>query len=242
VLASAPALASHASAGRLWGLLRYKPTTFDVTTATRRRPKPHLRVHHASLADPDRARCDGVPATSVARTTLDLAAIFSEDRLARALERAEELAILDLDSIDELLTRVTRHRGIASLRSALAIHRPSPVFTRSELERRFLALVHAARLPRPAMNFSLLGFELDAYWAEERIAVELDAYETHGSRLAFERDRIRDEELTLAGVATVRITGHRMEREPDQVIERVATLLETRRRRLEVRRRGGGAR
>ena len=53
VLASAPALASHASAGRLWGILRYEPSTFDVTAAIRRRPRPQFHVHYGMLAEPD---------------------------------------------------------------------------------------------------------------------------------------------------------------------------------------------
>ena len=31
------------------------------------------------------------------------------------------------------------------------------------------------------------GFELDAYWEPERFVVELDVFETHGTRAAFER-------------------------------------------------------
>jgi very-short-patch-repair endonuclease len=53
--------------------------------------------------------------------------------------------------------------------------------------------------------------------------------ETHGSRAAFERDRLRQEDLKLAGVEMIRVTGKRLEREPRQVIERVACLLAQRR-------------
>jgi very-short-patch-repair endonuclease len=66
----------------------------------------------------------------------------------------------------------------------------------------------------------------------ERFAVELDVYETHGSRRSFERDRIRQEELKLRGVEMIRVTGLRLEREPDLVIQRVAALLGQRRRQL----------
>jgi hypothetical protein len=41
------------------------------------------------------------------------------------------------------------------------------------------------------MNFVEAGYELDAYWPRLRFCVELDVYETHGSRIAFERDRVR---------------------------------------------------
>ncbi len=60
---------------------------------------------------------------------------------------------------------------------------------------------------------------LDAYWSDERFAVELDVYETHGSHAAFEGDRLRQEDLKLKGVEMIRVTGPRLDREPEQVIE-----------------------
>ena len=67
------------------------------------------------------------------------------------------------------------------------------------------------------------------YWPDVGFAVELDTYETHGSHEAFESDRLRQENLKLAGIEMIRVTGHRLDREPRQVIERVARLLEQRR-------------
>ena len=49
------------------------------------------------------------------------------------------------------------------------------------------------------MNFDVDGYELDAYWERERFAVELDIYETHGSPAAFERDRLRQDDLSCWG-------------------------------------------
>lgn len=55
--------------------------------------------------------------------------------------------------------------------------------------------------------------------------MELDVYETHGGRESFESDRERQEELLLAGIDMTRVTGHRLAREPDEVVRRVARLL-----------------
>ncbi len=87
-----------------------------------------------------------------------------------------------------------------------------------------------AGLPQPRMNFVEHGFELDCYWPEFRFAVELDLFETHGTRAAFERDRKRQEDLLLHGITVTRVTGSRLEREPEKVIERVARLLSARAR------------
>ncbi|HEX5713598.1 MAG TPA: hypothetical protein VFX85_09825 [Solirubrobacterales bacterium] len=155
--------------------------------------------------------------------------MLSPSALERSLERAEELRVFDLVAFDELFARTVGHPGHGALRRALDIYQPELAFTRSGLERRFLGLVREAGLPEPAMNYVVGGFELDAYWEAERFVVELDVYETHGSRAAFERDRIRQEDLLLLGIGMTRVTGPRLEREPERAIARVEALLRQRR-------------
>lgn len=229
VLACRPSVASHLSAGWLLGLLRHRPETIHVTAPTQRHPRKAFVAHCADLPAADLATTDDIPRTSTARTLLDLGAVLSPVSLERVLERAEELRLFDLVAFDELLGRTGGHPGHGRLRRALDIYRPQAAFTRSGLETRFLELVREAGLPEPAMNYVVGGFELDAYWEVERFVVELDVFETHGSRAAFERDRIRQEDLLLLGIAMTRVTGPRLEREPDAVMARVATLLAQRR-------------
>ena len=114
------------------------------------------------------------------------------------------------------------------LQRAIAIYEP-PCFTRSELEREFLRLLVAGGQPEPVTAFNVAGYELDVYWPELRFAVELDVYATHGAHEPFEEDRQRDEDLKLAGVELTRVTGHRLGREPRQVMDRVTRLLDQRR-------------
>lgn len=191
-----------------------------------------MQVHYARLADEDRVIRDDVPVTALPRTLLDLAATLSAARLSRVIERSEEGGLFDLEAIDDLLNRAGNHPGRGRLRRALAIYRDEPAFIRSRLEQRFRDLVKSAGLPTPSMNFWEGEFELDAYWQPERFVVELDVYETHGSRASFESDRERHEDLKLAGIEMIRVTGPRLEREPDKVIERIAALLEQRRAQL----------
>ena len=172
-----------------------------------------------------------IPVTSVARTHLDLAAVVSAWSLKRMLERSEELKLFDLAAFDDVIARNRGHHGAKRLHRAVASYRPPP-FTRSGTERRFLELLAEAGLPRPATGYNLLGHELDFYWPELRFAVELDLFETHGTRDAFERDRLRREDLLLDRVEVTNVTGARLEREPRRVVERIARLLELRRAEL----------
>jgi hypothetical protein len=221
----APVVASHFAAGWLWRLLRSCPDTIEVTVPKRRRAKRPYVVHEANVASRDRGVRDGIPVTAVPRTLLDLAGVMRADRFAAVLQRAEDRKLLDLRSVDELLARVPDDPGAAAMRQALDIYRPARAFTRSELERRFLALVLAAGLPPPRTNYVVAGLELDAYWPERRFAVELDVFETHGSRRSFEEDRIRQEDLLLLGIPMTRVTGPRLAREPEVVLARLSRLL-----------------
>ena len=226
VAANAPCVASHWSAGWIWGLTRSQPTgNFHVTATTRRHRRRDFHVHFAALADEDKTVLDGIPVTSSARTVLDLAAL-EPARTGRDLKRLEDGEHrLDLREFDALLARSKGHKGWAALAAAVDLYRPDPTVTRSGLERRFRALVRAAGLPRPSMNFVVGGYELDAYWPEHRLGVELDTYGTHGSRLSFEEDRLRQRELGLLGITLERVTDRQLDTEADEVLRAVAARL-----------------
>lgn len=229
VLAVGPgSLLSYWSAGWLWGLIRSRPETFHVTaTGPRRlRARPPVRAHRArNLVDADRRLKDAVPVTAVARTYLDLAEVLQPRRLPRLLERGEELKILDAHKVLACRDRSRGHKGAKPLSRALAIYRPSARVLRSEVERSFLALVEAAGLPVPSTNYVVEGKELDAYWPQAELAVELDTYATHGSRASFESDRERDAELAEAGITTIRVTEHMLDARPDVVVQRLQRML-----------------
>lgn len=234
VLACGPnALLSHSAAAWLWGFSRTYSVTIDVTVIRGARSRPSIRLHQArALGDEQRAHREGIPVTSVPRTLLDLATVVSGERLERAIERSEQLGLFDLRAVDSLLASTIGHPASGRLRRALSAYR-EPAFTRSALERRFLALVRAAGLPTPSANVFVAGHELDMYWERERFAVELDGYQHHRTRAAFERDRLRQEELKLAGIEMVRLTSRRLDREAETVVNRLAMLLERRRRDFE---------
>jgi hypothetical protein len=125
-------------------------------------------VHRADLARADLARLDGIPVTSLARTILDLAVDSRERTVRRFIRRADDDKTFDLRAMEDLLDRTKGHRGQAKVRAALEIYDETPVFTRSDLERRYLEVVRAAGLPAPSMNCFVAGYEIDTYWAAAR--------------------------------------------------------------------------
>jgi hypothetical protein len=230
VLARPGSVASHRTAAWIHGLRRSQPGTIHLTAPTRQRVKRDFVVHFARLEPDDRAVVDGIPVTSPARTVLDLAPDESQRDLGRLLRRADELQLLDRRRFEALAARAGGHPGRVKFATALRTFKPEVATVRSDLERRFRRLVLAAGLPTPQTNVVVEGYELDAYWEAEGFAVELDVYATPGSRLSFETDREREDDLLLAGIELIRVTDVRLEREPQKTIARVAAHLERRRR------------
>jgi Transcriptional regulator, AbiEi antitoxin len=226
------AVLSHRSAGWLWGLTPGYSALVEITVPTRGRQRAGVRVHHAPALDEDDCTVEErLPTTTLARTLLDLAATCPLKRLEGIVERADRVGMLDLIDIDSTLARSPGRPGSPRLQQALDLYR-EPIFARAPTERRFLALVLDAGLPRPAINTFVAGVEVDAYWERERFAVELDGWDTHRTRAAFERDPLRLEELKLVGIDSTRLTARRIEREPGRVGQRLRQLLANRRREL----------
>ena len=97
--------------------------------------------------------------------------------------------------------------------------------TRSVAERIAYPLILEAGLPRPALNERVHGELVDLHWPEHKVIVEVDSFQFHGSRQAFENDRRRDQVLTALGYVVIRVTWRQLTREPYRVIATIAQAL-----------------
>jgi very-short-patch-repair endonuclease len=209
------AVLSHCSAAVLWGLLREPPPIHEVTIPRSTGPVPGLLRHHGLLLPDEMTVRNGIPVTCVARTLFDVAATVSLREFERAVREAEFLRLSQRPSLEELLLRSPRRRGARRVRTTLeGLSRLRGRGSRSPLEDRFLRFLRTANLPIPETNVPLrLGagtYEADCLWREQRLIVELDGHEAHGTRSAFESDRERDRHLQVAGWRVVRITWRQL--------------------------------
>ncbi|MGB7589584.1 MAG: type IV toxin-antitoxin system AbiEi family antitoxin domain-containing protein [Solirubrobacterales bacterium] len=232
VLACGPgAVLSHRSAAALWGLRHTSRSLVDVTAPHRRGRAPEGIAAHrdGSLRAPDRTVVRGIPCTSLARTLLDLAGVVDVRELRSLITEAEVLHLFDLTALQEVMDRNRGRRGIARLRLVISEFDPRVELTRQELERRFLALCDRAGLPTPEINapLELDGGNLipDFLWREAGLIVETDGRQFHDTASAFERDRLRDQRLTLAGWRVIRCTWRQVVGEPAELARTVRTLL-----------------
>ncbi len=235
VLACGPGAAlSHGSAMTLWGFWKRWDTPFEVSTARDRRPKG-ICVHRTRKpTGRDVRRHLGIVVTSPARTILDVAPRLSERSLKRAVNDARHSKLLSLEALEETLKQHPRHPGVRCLLPFLEHPEDKP--SRSDWEDEFPAFCERFGLPRPVMNATVCGFEVDAAFPEEKVIVELDSWGFHSSRTSFEDDRERDATTAAAGWQTVRITWRRFEEKPRREAQRLHTILAARRGRTAHRR------
>jgi very-short-patch-repair endonuclease len=129
---------------------------------------------------------------------------------------------------------VSRDEFAAALREAEYLRLPvgdqfGPDGTHTKLEARFLALCRRHRLPRPEANVPIGPYKVDFLWREQRLVVEVDGWDSHRSRSAFETDRARDAKLKTWGYEVVRFTWRQLTDDPKGVAITVRALLAGRR-------------
>lgn len=216
------AVMSHDAAGALWGIRPPPAGLLDVTIACRRVRIEGLRTHEAGAVVAAEVRAiEGVPVTSPARTLLDVAPRIAARDLAAAVELAQVKRLVTKRQLQAVIARFPRRAGVSALR-ALAAER---AFTRSEAERRLLTLLRAARLPRPELNATAEGWEVDVLWPRHRVVLEFDSYAFHATRAAFERDRRRTAALTRGRYIVLRTTWPELTGESHALVARTAEAL-----------------
>jgi very-short-patch-repair endonuclease len=208
----AGALLSHDSAAALWGWRRW-PRTPEVTVVRQRR-RPGIHTHRTrSLPRGDRDWQLGVPVTSPERTIREIESRLTRKQFTRIVKDASLQHRLDDAAVTRLL-------GYAA----------EP--TRSEFEEAFRRFCRRFGLPTAQTLATVHGYEVDALFSAQRLVVELDGWEFHRGRVAFNDDRHRDADLLGFGYETVRITWERLHETPEREAARLKRILARREREL----------
>lgn len=224
LLACGPTSAlSHRSAASLWRYYRDWWFPLEVTATADRRPRG-ITVHTSTTLTAADIRIElGLRTTSRERTILDLAPRLNDWQLRRLIDDASNDHHLRRQDLYALTVRLPHAPSAGRIRTMLTGgHNP----TRSDLEALFRD-VHARRnLPRALFNVVVDGVEVDVYFPEYGLIVELDGYRFHSSPRVFESDRSRDRSHLRQGKPTVRLTWYSMTHDPDRDADLLADILE----------------
>jgi predicted transcriptional regulator of viral defense system len=220
---STSAVLSHHSAARLHGLGVPGPPVAPphVTLIGSHRKPSHRGVvvyRTATLPRQEHHRLNGLPVTSVARTTLDLMSDPGLTPRGREVLVDEALRKTSRGKLTEIIERHRGRPGAPALAVLLDPARPSSI-SWSKTEERLREMFHIAELPAPESNVRLPGrrrgrYFPDLLWRAEKVIVEYDSAEYHAGPGAFTSDRTRHNDLTADGYQVLHMTA-------DQPLERV---------------------
>ncbi len=228
LLACGPrAVLSHGSAAALWGITTDWPLPLELTVVGPPRCPRGLQVHRSINLDRTQITHNyGLRVTTPARTVLDIAPRTSQRRLTRIINDLRLERRLRIGELEALIDRHPRHIGAPLVKPLIS---DDPGVTRSDFEDDFSGFVERYELPRPILNATIGGHEVDAYFPIERVIVELDGYDVHKTRAQFESNRARDAEILAAlGIPTVRITHRRFHSQPQRVAANLHGILRAR--------------
>jgi hypothetical protein len=188
-----------------------------------------IRARRLDLPPDELTDLDGLPIVIPMRAFLDAAIRMNDGTFKRMTAAAERVRLFDARWLAELCERHPNHRARRKVRALLESAAHTPVL-REEAEWKFYELLERYDLPRPSHNVWIpeLNREADTAYVRARVMIEIDGYETHGTRTAFEDDRARDLDLAIANWLVVRVTWRAMHDDSAALAARIRQLLATR--------------
>ena len=219
------AAVSHRAAAERWGPRRPEPAPLDVSVARER--GVHLEgviVHRSRDLHPDHIIRPGpLPITTPVRTLVDLGQVEPWFVVRDLLEHlvAKRVTTIGAAHAALLLHSKRGRSGCGGLRRVLEqralLDRP----TESTLEAAFAELCQLFGLPIPHYQHPVTvggtDRRIDFAYPELMLALEVDGFEFHATAEGFAADRVRGNDLALAGWTVLHFTWHQVVHRPGHV-------------------------
>lgn len=222
-------LASHRSAGVLYGLPGFRAGRRELTVPWQRRWSGDARLHRSRHFDAiNRRVLQGVPVVDPLQLALDLASLtgrgISSDRLDDAVDhliRGGQLSATDLEAV-AARARERRITGCAELRSLISEYLDDD--TDSRLEREYVSVLVGAGIPRPVQQHEIFDdtgtfiARVDHAWPVQKVASEVDSLRHHLNRDAFEADREKRNRLRAHDWLVHEVTSRMIRKRPETLV------------------------
>jgi hypothetical protein len=223
VMAAGPdALASHRSAGVLYGLEAVYGRVIEVTVPFNEEPEPKGVIVHRTRRPNPSAVLHGIPITPNEKTLLDLAPILGERNLYKATRSAIHLNFTTAEKLD-LAIGLHGGRGVSGTRVARRVfHTVADDESGSGAEIDLAWIVMNAPIPKPIQQLKIcLPDGANAYpdfsWPDRMRIVEVDGFGAHSTPEQMEHDLRRQNRVLDLGWEIRRFTPIRIRDEPQIV-------------------------
>ena len=176
---------------------------------------------YTGLRPGEQTHRSGLATTNLTRTVEDLAIHLAPDQLVCCVDSA----------LRQGWAPTSPRRGSRQIQAAcLRADRRSE----SAFEMLVRLLLTAAGLPPEVLQLEIFGrsgdllARVDMAWPSVKLAVEADGRAYHESRAAFQRDRLRGNDLELEGWTVLRFTWAELHKRPQWVVAQVRRALQAR--------------
>jgi hypothetical protein len=169
---------------------------------------------------------NGLTVSTVPRLLVELSATETKQELTKLITVAVRKHAFSHDSLERALEHHAGRPGIGTLKAAYAAYRPHPD-RKSTLELAFDELLEQhPEIPEPLRNVDSDAGELDYYWPDHDVVLELDGRPYHLAVEDIERDRLKDAKLLTQGIRPLRVTDRRFEHDATGAITDLKALLQ----------------
>ncbi len=212
-LAAGPAVvASHRAAAGLYGFPSVLAGAVEVTAMGTKTPRlSGARTHATAIFGPDHRQVVlGIPTTSPARTVVDMAGQIAPVLLERLVEHVLRRALCMPDELHSAFAQLggRGRAGTVALRLVL----DDRLEVESGLEARWLRALTNAGLRPPAFQHQLVVggrvLVMDFAWPAARVGIEVDGWEPHRQRSAWDRDHRKINAYLEAGWRVLFVTSN----------------------------------
>jgi very-short-patch-repair endonuclease len=225
---SARGVACRRSALALYGLGTAPPAP-EVLVARVARTAARLPQRSTDSLPPcDVTQVDRIPATTPARTLIDMGGRLPLALFEDLLDTAIVQRLVRIERLEERARELwaPRRNGCAVVLTLLESRHPDLRRARNVWEARTVRLARAAGLPDPCVNHRVnVGGKrryLDLAWPDAKVAVEFDGFVPHSTRRVFDDDRARQNDLVADGWTVFRITKSMLDADPAATFRPVA--------------------
>lgn len=212
------AVASGMTAAWWHQITKYPPETVEVTVPAVSNPQRRygIRTRRRDLDPADCVTIRGMRATTLALTVVEAAARRGGG--IKIIDAALQRHLLELR---DLWGAHLRNRGRHGAPAARRLLRAADSGAHSEAERLLVGLLRQARMTGWKANQRLGRWEIDVLFRGLNIAIEVDGLAFHTDTEAFQRDRVKQNELALMGYQVLRFTWLDLTEFPDRVIAEI---------------------
>jgi hypothetical protein len=178
------------------------------------------------MHEADMCRRERLAVMSAPLAVMDYARDADQVAVRFAFLEACRLGLFGRSDLEPCFERIEGMRGASRVRPLLRLWVPELGQVRSVLEGLFLLAWIKSDNRMPLVNRRVCGFEVDCFWPEQHLVVELDGASYHSDPLARKRDAEKESALVRGGLRVARFSYREVRDQTEMVVRSVGRLLD----------------